>query len=102
MWALVTGHTPHNHTPVSLMRQKVDFWWYAEPQIPRLLVYYVVGSWIAQWREDIDIWENKIYRNKPMLTSNDGPVHLMRKWYKQFFTDPLYESSTMAMRQSRP
>lgn len=24
-----------------------------------MLVWYVVGSWIAQWRNDIMVWENK-------------------------------------------
>ena len=41
--------------------------------MPRPLVYYVVGSWISQWRGDIEIWENKIYRSKPVLSRADGP-----------------------------
>ena len=33
--------------------------WYADATMPRLLVWYVVGMWLAQWRNDIFVWENK-------------------------------------------
>ena len=75
----------HTHTPVGPMRQRVYFRWFANARIPRALVHYVVGSWIGQWRADIEIWENKVYRQRPMLTAADGPVHQMRRWYQQFF-----------------
>jgi cholesterol 7-desaturase len=75
----------HTHLPVEPLLQHVRFRWYAAPNIPRLLVSYVVGNWIAQWREDIAIWENKIYNPKPMLIANDGPVHKMRRWFAQFY-----------------
>lgn len=75
------------HTPLAPRRQKVDFRWYAQPQIPRLLVSYVVGSWISNWREDIAIWENKVYQAKPKLCRADGPVKKMRRWYEQFYAE---------------
>jgi len=73
------------HTPLAPLRQQVTFRWYAEPKIPRPLVSYVVGSWVSNWRADIAIWENKVYRRKPMLCRTDGPVALMRNWYQQFY-----------------
>lgn len=73
------------HTPLEPMRQEVRFRWYANPKIPRALVAYVVGSWISNWRADITIWENKIYRRKPMLCKADGPVARMRRWFDQFY-----------------
>jgi cholesterol 7-dehydrogenase len=76
------------HTPVEPLRQRIYFRWYAEKQVPRLLVSYVVGSWISQWQGDIAIWENKIYRRKPKLSSADGPVARMRSWYQQFYPQP--------------
>lgn len=76
------------HTPTGPMRQEVYFRWFAHKRIPRALVHYVVGSWIGQWKADIKIWENKVYRTRPVLSRADGPVHQMRKWYRQFYPAP--------------
>ncbi len=36
------------------------------------------------WQADIGLWENKIYRRRPVLERGDGPVLRMRRWYEQF------------------
>ena len=48
---------------------------------------YVIGNWVSQWRQDIEIWENKIYMNRPTLAKGDGPLHRMRQSYKQFYPE---------------
>ena len=63
----------HTHTPLAPLSQRVRFTWFADRRIPRLLASYIVGSWVSQWQGDIDIWETKIYRDKPMLNPADGP-----------------------------
>jgi len=73
------------HTPLAPLAQQVRFRWYAEPRVPRLLVKHVIGSWIAQWKQDIAIWETKVYRERPLLVREDGPVHALRRWYSQFY-----------------
>lgn len=75
------------HLPVRPLEQQVDFRWFADRKMPRLLVSYVVGNWISQWRRDIGIWENKIYREEPALAASDGPVYRMRRWYRQFLPE---------------
>ena len=35
--------------------------------------------------EDVEIWENKLYRNRPVLCADDGPIMKLRKWYAQFY-----------------
>jgi cholesterol 7-desaturase len=75
------------HLPIAPMMQKVNFHWFAEPRIPRLLVSYVVGNWVSQWRNDLAIWENKIHRPKPLLVQEDGPIHRLRRWFAQFYPD---------------
>lgn len=75
------------HLPTGPLAQKVDFHWFAEPKIPRLLVSYVIGNWVSQWRNDIEIWENKIHRPKPLLVQEDGPIHRLRRWFSQFYPD---------------
>jgi nitrite reductase/ring-hydroxylating ferredoxin subunit len=39
-----------------------------------------------QFSQDIPIWENKIYREHPLLTAMDGPVPRYRRWYQQFYS----------------
>jgi 3-ketosteroid 9alpha-monooxygenase subunit A len=40
-----------------------------------------------QFTQDIPIWEHKIYRDRPMLTTLDGPVAQYRRWFRQFYAD---------------
>jgi 3-ketosteroid 9alpha-monooxygenase subunit A len=37
--------------------------------------------------QDQKIWENKIYRDRPLLCDGDGPIGKMRSWYKQFYVE---------------
>ncbi len=40
-----------------------------------------------QFTQDIPIWENKIYRDHPIITKVDGPVVQYRRWFRQFYSD---------------
>lgn len=39
-----------------------------------------------QFAQDVPIWENKIYRERPALTPVDGPVAQYRRWFRQFYS----------------
>ena len=73
------------HLPIAPMLQKVDFRWFAAAKVPRILVSYVIGNWVSQWRNDLAIWEHKIHRAKPLLVAEDGPIHRLRRWFSQFY-----------------
>ncbi len=73
------------HTPVAPLRVNVGLRWFADPKMPRLLVSYVVGNWVSQLTADMRIWERKAYNERPMVVENDGPVHRLRNWYRQFY-----------------
>ena len=40
----------------------------------------------AQFAQDVPIWENKIYRERPPLTRVDGPIVQYRRWFRQFYS----------------
>jgi len=40
-----------------------------------------------QYGQDIPIWENKIHLEKPLLCDGDGPIPLLRRYYRQFYAD---------------
>jgi len=88
------------HLPIGPLEQQVDFHWFADRRIPRLLVSYVIGNWVSQWSRDIAIWETKMYLARPMLCKDDGPVQRMRQWYKQFY--PLDPTADEAASSTRP
>lgn len=39
----------------------------------------------AGFEDDIRIWENKLYRETPVLCDGDGPISQLRRWYRQFY-----------------
>jgi 3-ketosteroid 9alpha-monooxygenase subunit A len=39
----------------------------------------------AGFEDDIRIWENKLYREHPVLCDGDGPISQLRRWYRQFY-----------------
>ncbi|MCG8671742.1 MAG: aromatic ring-hydroxylating dioxygenase subunit alpha [Pseudomonadales bacterium] len=42
---------------------------------------------VESFVQDVDIWNNKIRVDNPLLCDGDGPVNMVRKWYSQFYMD---------------
>ena len=40
-----------------------------------------------QFAQDVAIWENKVYRQRPIITRVDGPVAQYRRWFRQFYPE---------------
>jgi len=74
-----------SHTPTSAMTQRVRFRWFSDSRVSKLQAAFIVGNWVSQWRQDLGIWSRKIYRERPLLSRTDGPVHQLRRWYSQFY-----------------
>ena len=77
-----------SQTPIAPLTQRVRFRWFSDSQVSNLQAAFIVGNWVSQWRQDIGIWERKIFRKNPLLSPDDGPVHQLRKWYSQFYPAP--------------
>lgn len=45
----------------------------------------IIMDIVKQLNEDKPIWENKIFRDKPVLCDGDGPIAKFRRWYSQFY-----------------
>ena len=62
--------------------------WYCnparDPKIDRIGQAFVKEV-NRQFTDDIPIWENKIYVDKPNLCDGDGPIARFRKWAQQFY-----------------
>ena len=42
-----------------------------------------------QHAQDVPIWENKKFHENPVLCDGDGPIHQIRKYYQQFYVEPV-------------
>ena len=55
------------------------------PVFSPLFTKLIAKTFMAVYMDDVEIWEHKIYRAKPMLVPGDGPIHSTRRWHAQFF-----------------
>jgi len=55
----------------------------------------VIATIVYQVQQDIPIWEHKVYLESPTLCDGDGPIHQHRKWFRQFYAEPLGEPTPL-------
>ncbi|MCU1454356.1 MAG: ring-hydroxylating dioxygenase, large terminal subunit [Acidimicrobiales bacterium] len=48
-----------------------------------------------QFGEDTPIWEHKAHLVRPALADTDGPFMKFRKWYSQFYVEPVSDERTV-------
>lgn len=58
-----------------------------------MLTDALIAEIVRQVGHDIPIWQNKIYREQPILCDGDGPVAKYRRWFGQFYADGADESA---------
>ena len=74
-------------TPLDTLEIYVEDYYYADRMLPYLLVKFICGQALHAFKDDISIWENKSYSFNPMVLKDDGPMHKVRRWYSQFYTE---------------
>ena len=75
-------------TPITASRMKLGFAFTKPKEIPSRFVMIIdalIAEIVRQVQQDIPIWENKIYRESPILCDGDGPIAKYRKWFSQFY-----------------
>ena len=55
-----------------------------EEQTARIAEQYI-DNLTQGFLEDVEIWENKTFRELPLLCAHDGPIMKLRAWYAQFY-----------------
>jgi len=66
---------------------QVEARWYAQRGVPRILVNMMAMVAGRALEQDREVWENKLYHEKPMLVSGDGPFPAFKRYYYQFYTE---------------
>ena len=85
-------------TPVnggSIMRVKT----YVNSTAPhvRFIAWLLQGLSSSQLFQDIDILENKVRLNKPLLQPFDGPYNRTNAWLKQFYSESTGTTDTIPL-----
>jgi 3-ketosteroid 9alpha-monooxygenase subunit A len=75
------------HTPIDEEHLDLRFAVMLERSGPRTETFaqFYVDNLRLGFHEDIAIWENKVFREKPHIVSGDGPIGRLRTWYRQFY-----------------
>ncbi len=61
----------------------------------------MISEFVKQVGEDVPIWENKVYVEKPLLIKGDGPIIEFRHWAKQFYGEEVPASAWIPNRVRR-
>jgi len=77
--------------PITSSRLKLRFAFSKPTDISdmfNILTDGMIAEIVRQVQYDIPIWENKVYRESPLLCNGDGPIAKYRKWFSQFYDEP--------------
>ncbi len=84
---VMTGIVINCLTPIEPERLKLlHVYYYHKDCDPQVWKAFFDAYW-HDWTLDIDIWERKIYRPRPVLAEGDGQFSRYRKWYRQFYSE---------------
>ena len=83
------AHTPIDHNTLEL-RFGVSLQILGDVEKMKGFADQYVENLTLGYHEDVEIWEHKTYKDKPILCDGDGPVAQLRRWYKQFY-EPIEE-----------
>lgn len=63
------------------------------PRLTNLVLDKYCNIFDTTFEEDITIWENKVYRMRPMASKSDWSILKLRKWARQFYGEGVYEDA---------
>jgi nitrite reductase/ring-hydroxylating ferredoxin subunit len=65
--------------------------------LDRVIGPTAMRGFLSDVRQDIPLWENKIFVSPPALAQGDGPIGKYRKWARQFYA-PELSAEVIALR----
>jgi hypothetical protein len=84
----LSGVSVNSLTPIGDEKVEVAHTYYvnasnpaAEKEVEAFWEYY-----IDDHRLDFQIWNHKLYQERPVLAENDGDVAGFRRWFRQFYS----------------
>jgi 3-ketosteroid 9alpha-monooxygenase subunit A len=93
---MLVAHTPVDHENVD-MRMGVMLRIVGDRARTESYVDMYMDNMKRGFEDDFRIWENKTFREHPVLCEGDGPIMKLRRWYKQFY-DPIPSATAVTTR----
>ena len=84
---MLVAHTPIGPNELDL-RLGVSLKLAGDRKKTEALVELYMNNLKSGFEDDLRIWENKLYRETPVLCDGDGPITQLRRWYRQFYVQP--------------
>ena len=89
-WAYLIWHMAG--WPLNLAGLLSDERWYnawarASRQAAGRLGEIIYSEFLRQVKQDIPIWESKVYTPRPLLCDGDGQIAEFRRWARQFYSE---------------
>jgi 3-ketosteroid 9alpha-monooxygenase subunit A len=84
---MLVAHTPINPGELDL-RLGVSLKLAGDRQKTEAVLELYMNNLKSGFEDDLRIWENKLYRETPVLCDGDGPITQLRRWYRQFYVAP--------------
>ncbi|MEO3783741.1 Rieske 2Fe-2S domain-containing protein [Actinocorallia sp. B10E7] len=66
-------------------------WVFTFPRSMQKFSERMINTFVEAIAEDVPIWENKVYVEKPLLIKGDGPIIEFRHWAGQFYGEEVPE-----------
>jgi nitrite reductase/ring-hydroxylating ferredoxin subunit len=81
---VILNTTPldQEHCEIAILARHRKSW---NPLWNALIRPFMTHEIRTDFANDIPIWEAKRYHTRPVLSAADGPIHVLRKWCKQFY-----------------
>ncbi|WP_116365219.1 Rieske 2Fe-2S domain-containing protein [Parahaliea mediterranea] len=80
----VNYHTPVNDSEVDLC-SAVIMSSLTDAALPEEFTQLYPAVAHAAFGQDVLIWQDKVYREDPILCDGDGPINKLRRWYERFY-----------------
>jgi 3-ketosteroid 9alpha-monooxygenase subunit A len=90
---LVNAHTPIDSESLDLRFGVMLKFVGTEEKTKKFAAMYAENLRLG-FHQDIAIWENKKYREVPVLCDGDGPIIKLRQWYSQFYGSGAADAAT--------
>lgn len=84
---LIEGVSVQSLTPIDPERMMLTHNYYVHKDSDPLMTAGFFDFYAKDWELDMPLWNNKLFRDKPILAEGDGDISRFRKWYKQFYSE---------------
>ncbi|HYC01133.1 MAG TPA: Rieske 2Fe-2S domain-containing protein [Candidatus Limnocylindrales bacterium] len=86
---LIEGVSVQSLTPIEPERMLLTHNYYVHNSSNPETAAGFYDYYAKDWELDMPLWNNKLFRDKPVLAEGDGDISRFRKWYRQFYSTPV-------------